>query len=77
MAERLRRSDYFDGAVFHAYHAYECAISAFLAARGVSVPPSHQGWLQLFLGLLDPTRAYALAYHALGYLSVTVRNRSL
>jgi hypothetical protein len=29
-----------DGAVFHAYHAYECVLSAMIAAHGFPVPPA-------------------------------------
>lgn len=29
-----------DAAVFHAYHAYECGLSALIAANGHEVPPS-------------------------------------
>ena len=28
-----------DGTTFHAYHAFECAVSAYIAARGRKVPP--------------------------------------
>lgn len=39
IASRLERSGFVDGMVFHAYHAYECAVSALIAARGHPVPP--------------------------------------
>lgn len=39
MAMRLLDSGFSDGAVFHTYHAYECVLSAFIAANGCSVPP--------------------------------------
>jgi hypothetical protein len=77
MAERLRRSGFRDGAVFHAYHAHECAISAFLVARGASVPASHARRFVLFDQLLDLTRPYAEAYADLGFLTIPVRNRAL
>lgn len=40
MASRLLRCGFADGAVFHTYHAYECVVSAFLAAKGYSVTPN-------------------------------------
>jgi hypothetical protein len=39
MSLRLLRAGFPDGAYFHAYHAYECAVSALIAARGYNVPP--------------------------------------
>jgi hypothetical protein len=30
---------FWDGAVFHTYHAYECVLSAMIAASGYPVPP--------------------------------------
>ncbi len=39
MASRLMDSGFADGAVVHAYHAYECVLSAFIAAKGYPVPP--------------------------------------
>lgn len=30
---------FFDGAMFHAYHAFECAISALLASYSIPIPP--------------------------------------
>jgi hypothetical protein len=45
IALRLLRSGFPDGAVFHTYHAYECIVSAFIAAQGVAVPPV--GWTKL------------------------------
>ena len=39
MASRLVDSGFADGAVFHAYHAYECVLSALIAAKGYPVPP--------------------------------------
>jgi hypothetical protein len=47
MASRLHRAGFADGAVFHAYHGYECVISALIAARGYAVPP--EGWTRLTL----------------------------
>jgi hypothetical protein len=35
----LLLTSYPDGAFFHCYHAYECAVSALIAARGYHVPP--------------------------------------
>jgi hypothetical protein len=39
MASRLLDSGFADGTVFHAYHAYECVLSALIAAKGYPVPP--------------------------------------
>jgi hypothetical protein len=47
MASRLLRDGFADGAVFHIYHAYECVLSAFIAANGYQVPPD--GWTSLVL----------------------------
>lgn len=77
MAERLLRAGFADGAVFHAYHAYECAISAFLASRGVPVPPHHVQRLVLFSELSDPTAPFAVLQVELGSLTVALRNESL
>lgn len=45
MASRLLDSGFSDGAFFHTYHAYECVLSAFIAAHGYAVPP--EGWAKL------------------------------
>lgn len=45
MASRLLDARFADGAIFHTYHAYECVISSFIAARGYPVPP--EGWTKL------------------------------
>ena len=45
MASRLLDSGFADGAIFHTYHAYECVLSALIAAKGHPVPP--QGRVQL------------------------------
>ncbi|CAN5566428.1 hypothetical protein BH11ARM1_BH11ARM1_10410 [soil metagenome] len=39
MASRLLRHGFADGATFHAYHAFECLLSAHIAANGYDVPP--------------------------------------
>ena len=39
MARALLRTGLADGAVFHAYHAYECTLSAVIAESGWPVPP--------------------------------------
>jgi hypothetical protein len=39
MAARLLRDGFSDGAFFHSYHAFECAISAIIAAKNYPVPP--------------------------------------
>lgn len=39
MARRLLACGFPDGAAFHAYHTYECALSAVIAASGWQVPP--------------------------------------
>lgn len=45
MALRLLDAGFADGAIFHAYHAYECVLSSFIAANGYPVPP--EGWTKL------------------------------
>jgi hypothetical protein len=45
MASRLLISGFADGATFHAYHAYECVLSSFIAGCGYPVPP--EGWTKL------------------------------
>ena len=77
MAERLLRSGYADGAVFHAYHAYESAVSALIAYHGVPVPASHSGRFAMFRRLLDPTKPYAATRLRLRALTVQARNASL
>lgn len=58
MSRRLLRSGFADGAVFHAYHGFECLLSAVIAARGYPVPP--EGWTTLLL----PSGASVQAYPA-------------
>ncbi len=77
MAERLYRSNYFDGAVFHGYHAFECVVSAFIAARGVRVPPNHRERIIRFTQNIDHTQPYATEYVNLDFLTLAVRNQSL
>ncbi len=45
MASRLLDSGFPNGAIFHTCHAYECVLSAFIAAHGYPVPP--EGWAKL------------------------------
>lgn len=47
ISNRLLRSGFADGAVFHAYHCFECLLSAVIAANGYPVPP--RGWTSLRL----------------------------
>jgi hypothetical protein len=56
MAARLLRLGFADGAAFHAYHAYECVLSAFIAAHDFAVPP--EGWTRL----LSPSGRLVGAY---------------
>ena len=77
MAEFLRRAGYPDGAVFHAYHGYECAVSAYLASRGLRVPASHGARFRSFEEVLDSSRPSAAAYRRLDFLTVRVRNDAL
>jgi hypothetical protein len=51
MAHRLLKVGFADGAVFHAYHGFECLLSAVIAAKGYRVPPEGWGTLQLPSGL--------------------------
>ena len=77
MADRLLRSGFVDGANLHAYHAYECAVSALIADRGLPVPASHSGRFALFTSLRDATKPYAATHVRLRVLTVQVRNESL
>jgi HEPN domain-containing protein len=77
MAERLRRSGFFDGAAFHAFHAFECIASALIAARGEPVPPNHARRFRLFSQLRDASSPYAATYASLDLLTVPMRNASL
>ena len=45
MAARLLRAGFADGAIFHAYHDYECIMSGVIAAHNFPVPPD--GWSTL------------------------------
>lgn len=63
MATRLLRDGFADGAVFHAYHAYECVLSAFIAANGYPVPP--EGWTSLRLPSGKTVRAYTSPHGAI------------
>lgn len=56
MASRLLRAEFADGAVFHIYHAYECVLSALIAAKGYPVPPD--GWTKLKLPSGKTVHAY-------------------
>lgn len=56
MSHRLLRSSFPDGAVFHAYHGFECFLSALIAAKGYPVPPD--GWTSLRLPSGTTIRAY-------------------
>ena len=56
MASRLLVAGFADGAIFHTYHAYECVLSAFIAAHNYPVPP--EGWTKL----TSPTGKSILAY---------------
>lgn len=47
MASRLYRAGFSDGTVFHTYHAYECTISALIAAKGYQVPPEGKSSITL------------------------------
>lgn len=69
MTERLLRSGIGDGAMFHAYHAYECAISAFIAAQSVPVPKSHTQRFTLFTQFADPAKPYAVTQTRLRLLT--------
>lgn len=56
MSHRLLRSGFADGAVFHAYHRFECMLSAVIAANGYPVPP--RGWTSLRLPQGKTVQAY-------------------
>ena len=56
MADLLRQGQFPGGAVFHTYHAFECIVSALIAARGWQVPP--EGWTSLTLPSGKVVKAY-------------------
>ena len=56
MASRLLEMGFSDGATFHAYHAYECVLSSFIAANGYPVPP--EGWTKLTSSTGTPISCY-------------------
>ena len=56
IARRLLGAGFSDGAVFHVYHAYECALSAMIAAQGYVVPP--EGWTKLAAPSGKPISSY-------------------
>lgn len=58
MAAVLLHAGFADGTVFHAYHAYECVLSAFIAAKGYPVPP--EGWTTLRSPSGQTIKAYPL-----------------
>ena len=45
MSLRLLRLGFPDGSCFHTYHAFECAVSALIAAKGFPVPPDGKTYL--------------------------------
>lgn len=49
MARRLQTAGFFDAAVFHTYHAFECLLSSLIAAKGFPVPPQ---------GMVIPARGH-------------------
>lgn len=77
MAQRLLRAGFADGAMFHTYHAFECTVSALIAAHGVAVPTSHQGRIALFAAVADPTKPYMALQRRLSRLTVRLRNEAL
>lgn len=77
MAERLRRAGFADGTAFHAYHAFECTMSALIAARNLPVPTSHGRRLALFAQVADPAKPYAATFARLFALTVQARNDAL
>ena len=77
MAERLRRAGFIDGAAFHAYHAFECTMSALIAAHHLPVPTSHGGRLRVFAQVADPTKPYSATISRLFALTVRARNDAL
>lgn len=56
MSHRLLRLGFADGAVFHAYHGFECLLSALIAANDYPVPP--EGWTTLRLPSGTSVQAY-------------------
>jgi hypothetical protein len=58
MSRLLLKSGFADGAMFHAYHAYECSLSAFIASSGYFVPPT--GWTEIE----DPQTKKVIRYYS-------------
>jgi hypothetical protein len=56
ISRRLLRWGFADGAVFHAYHGFECLLSAVIAAKGYPVPP--EGWETMYLPSGISVQAY-------------------
>ena len=56
MSRRLLRSGFADGAIFHAYHGFECLLSAVIAANGYPVRP--RGWTAVRLPQGKTVQAY-------------------
>ena len=77
MAERLRRAGFADSAAFHAYHAFECTMSALIAAHNPPVPTSHGTRLALFAHVADPAKPYSVTVSRLFALTVQARNDAL
>ena len=82
-----------DGTTFHAYHAFECAVSAFIAAHGRDVPPldkkrasggtphpksDHKRRISIFRKLTQPTdHSNSLFGRMAPYMTSELRNDSL
>lgn len=63
--------------MFHVFHAYECAISAAIAAHGESVPPNHRQRLVQWSVVRDPSLSYAATEDRLYDVSIKTRNNAL
>lgn len=78
MSERMLRSGFQDGALFHAFHAYECAISVLIGGYGLPVPTDHARRFMLLNRLLSLESPHAETNAILlAVLTVQTRSKSL
>lgn len=77
MATLLLRRGFADGAMFHAFHAFECGMSALIAAHGRPVPTDHRGRFTRFEQMRESAQPYASTAQRLTRLTVAARNDAL
>ena len=76
MAEALLDNEFYEGTIFHCYHAFEAVCSAAIAGRGQSVPRQHRAKFNAFLTLY-PDFPFAEGFAALLAELYPKRERSL